>query len=439
MHSQVIQVIQDKRISINDLLLFIKDNSSIINAIGSIDLNITQDTNIVINKHLDCLTFQNIEQVSWLPENLASIFDLPNEKYLHAGVLKTYTNKNNFDITLYSSTLTCIKQQFLSQPNSYQIQFLTIFLERFKLESKGKFDLFGYKEFKWGKTDLYNDINNGNVGKNVIKYLCDYLHINIFILDIANDELHFCNGQIFVPYKPNIFLIRYQDGTFEPFFNESVKTMGIADKVMQKIINNKNLLIPFNFTNALNIDINIVDEDLTKYKLKVIQAKAGFLSNFKGKDDVLTNNKEPEIKINDREYDKDDREDDKDDREDDKDDKEGDKATKEENEENVEEIINDFDDENIIIEKSISEKSMVQKENKDKDVDIDIETGIWVKKEVKKQKNLVNLVSMKMKLDELKTLAKKYKILLTHKVDNKTIAKTKIQLYDEIIAYLKNE
>jgi hypothetical protein len=198
-------------------------------------------------------------------------------------------------------------------------------------------------------------------------------------------------------------------------------------------------LIPFNFTNALNIDINIVDEDLTKYKLKVIQAKAGFLSNFKGKDDVLTNNKEPEIKINDREYDKDDREDDKDDREDDKDDKEGDKATKEENEENVEEIINDFDDENIIIEKSISEKSMVQKENKDKDVDIDIETGIWVKKEVKKQKNLVNLVSMKMKLDELKTLAKKYKILLTHKVDNKTIAKTKIQLYDEIIAYLKNE
>lgn len=403
-----------KRISITDLLKFIKTNAEAIKSIGCVDLNDVSNDDMKLCNRIDQLQFQDIKRVTFLPLNLNKIFDIEIDKYLHAGVLHSCSPKDKNDVTLYSAVLSCLRSSFLSQPESHQSMFIQKFIERFKLESKTKFETFEYKKLKWNKNDLYDDIYVSPVGKNIIKYMADYFHINIFVLDIEDDELYFCNGELFIPYKKNVFLIRYSDGTFEPFFTEQSRTMSYNDKIIKKLSENTKLMTPFSFTNSVNLTIKIEDENLDKYQLKskLSVNKQDEPVKKVDVDQAINNHSADQING----Y--------------------AEISSEEENQDKIIETIK-----KVTPMVKSSDKSARSSDDSSSDPD-SITNNLWVKKtepennnsnSQKKSPMNINMdLNMKMKLTELKTLARKYKVS-DIKIDGiKKIAKTKSQLIEDI-------
>jgi hypothetical protein len=297
MQKQLIQQKQGNLITTIQLLDFIKQNTTQINNIGLFDINDIKKEIIENNfsQSLNILKFQEIKTVSYLPSFLNDFFDLQNEKYLYSGVLKklnvnksfykTNKNTNTLNVSFYSSIFSCLKSSFLTQPIHEQTEFILKFIDRIKIESFSSYDKFKYKLFKWNKNDLKNDIENEKIVKSLIKYVADYLHINIFILDIASDELHFSNGEIFIPYKKNLFLIRHDNENFEPLFSEQSSFFSFENKIIHKILINIKNIIPYNFTSENNLNI-ITNEDINQYLLKIgsISLQEKKLVNFSKKD-----------------------------------------------------------------------------------------------------------------------------------------------------------
>jgi len=395
----------EKRISTQDLISYIKSNIEIINSIGCIDLDNDTNDEIKVSHHLDQLKFQDVQRITFLPPNLAKFFDISQIKYLHAGVLKHCSDKKGADITLYSSVISCLKQSFLSQPTSDQDALISRFIARFKSESKGIYDKLGYKKFKWTRNSLGDDIESNTLGKNVVKYLADYFHINVFILDVSDDIIYFANGTLLVPYKKNIFLLRYEDGTFEPFFTEHSRFVAHSDKLMRKMIDNLDIIHPFNFSDEpdASVKVQIEEENLSQYGLKITESIIKFV---KGEEpnDLLGGSKlevKPIIKPV----------------------------------EDYDENMNGFDEDSDS--STESEKEKPQKVIKTK------QNGIWVKKNSDDKKIVTSSDSKKKTSSESKTspkatmtmtlpvlqkLAEKCKIPISTTKNGKTINKTKREL-----------
>lgn len=268
-----------ERIGINELLQYLKTNKDVIQNIGCIDLNSinTLKTNTI--ESITKLQFQDLKKINYLPENLANIFgiNLDNfHKYLHAGVLQyiSHSDGKKINVSLYSSILVCLKHTFLSQQQQNQELFITKLLNRLKTESIGtKFKFFEYDKLGWNKENLKMSIINGNINPHVIKFVSDYLCINIFILDIQQDKVYF-PGDEYISHRKHIFLLKYPDNTYEPCFTEQSRTFTLNDIMVKNLmqhskkINTYILLNNFdknNNFNEQNNEFHEIYEDLTKY------------------------------------------------------------------------------------------------------------------------------------------------------------------------------
>jgi hypothetical protein len=239
-----------KKISISDLIEFIRKNINTINKIGSINLDdvYSEPKSSSEKNTLEQLEFQDMKKVNYLPENLNKLFDCENIKFIHCGVLK---NINEQNVSFYSSIFSCLKQTFISQFINSQTNFILTFLKRICSEIKGR----QYnKKYKLYKIEICNNISKNIIDDKVIKFISDFLHINIFILDIANDVLLFYD-ECFIPYKKSIFLIKYDKVNFEPIFSEHTKFFTISDSLIKDIVLNKITVK----------NLNIVQEDLSFY------------------------------------------------------------------------------------------------------------------------------------------------------------------------------
>ena len=281
-----------KRITTKDLFQYIKNNSDTFKYVNCVDLNDTSCVDIIDT--LDQLNFQDLKKVNYLPPTLANIFKLNSSssyKYFHLGVLNLIDKHN---VTLFSSIISCLKHTFISYPISQQILFIEKFIKRLASDSKGhKYNMFGYKRYNWKKTDLYNDITNNLFNSNIIKYISDYLHINIFILDIDKDALYFGGGETYVPFKKTIFLLKYKDDSFEPFFTEQLKTFTVNDNIVKIIRNNisvvKCYILSTNIEFA-NITFEETEENLQTYKLKNTSKQFDAIDVPKNNTVILKNN-----------------------------------------------------------------------------------------------------------------------------------------------------
>lgn len=237
----------EQKLTISNLIKFIKDNVDTFKTLGCVDLNVVDLPIKETHTSIKPLEFQDLKKLTYLPTNLANIFDLQNNKYLHAGMSKT-----SVGMTFFGSILTCLKQSFLSQPISYQNKFVKRFIEILSAESKGNhYSKFEYKQYGWNRDDISNSLTNMNknncddIGPNIVKYVSDYLHINIFILDVAEDILRYGGGDKYVPFKKTVFVIKYSDEgnkyVYEPLFTErSPQCFKIDDKTIKLIRDSEN-------------------------------------------------------------------------------------------------------------------------------------------------------------------------------------------------------
>jgi hypothetical protein len=274
------------RIGIDDLINYIKKNHQSISDINYVDLNNIGDTKI---KKLEKLNFQDVRQITQLSEKLNILFDIENNKYLHAGVLEHIPNYGNNNISLYSSVLVCLNPSLLTQNTQSQQKFLTIFLDCLKLDSKN----INYSKYKWQRDDIYNCISKGFVGINIIKFLCDYLCINIFVLDLEKEKLIFGGGEYYNPHRKHIFLIRYEGENFEPLYNEQSRFFSITSNIVKCIRNSKEDIEIFPLYNDMPIDFVEREENLDNY-LNIKKNKNN--DNIKN-DEELNENKESKYKF----------------------------------------------------------------------------------------------------------------------------------------------
>jgi hypothetical protein len=246
-----------ERISVSDLLNYINKNKSEFKLINVIDLSSIKNEEI---KEIKKLRYQEVKQVLFLPENLSTIFNVQKFKYLHAGVLENIPLFGDSDISLYSSVLICLKPNFFSQNTPYQQKFLTTFVECLKLDSKKN----SYRKYNWERDDLYKSISKGFVGINILKYLCDYFVINIFVLDIKCDKLMFAGGEYYIPHRKNIFLIHHENNSFEPLYCENARFFSVSDEIIQNLRKEKKVSV-YKLSNNMHFNFVEKEEDLEYY------------------------------------------------------------------------------------------------------------------------------------------------------------------------------
>ena len=257
----------DNRLTTKMLIQFIKKNLSGINKINKINLNNLESTDDEIDNtnQISPLNHQKSEQINFLPRNLREWFNIDNEQYYHLGVLEYFEPKNvdyDINISLFTSILTCLTSSFSQQSSKNQSEIVHNLILRLKKDAKKKFYDFDYKnkETSFNHHDLINDLNNGNYGGNLIRYIADYFHINLFILDVEEDEFVFGNIKKFVPFKKTIFVIKFNQHKYEPVFTNKSKYFSFKDDLIEIIIDN-----------ITDIDKEIevlIDENLEKYIVK---------------------------------------------------------------------------------------------------------------------------------------------------------------------------
>ena len=247
------------------LLQFIKKNISGINKIDKINLNsinLSLEEKICKKNEITPLGYQSSEKITFLPRNIIPWFNIKEYQYYHIGVLENFVPRNvdyDINISLFASILTCLTSSFSQQPPKIQSDLIHTLIMRLKKDAKKKFNEFNYrnKDTAFTHHDLINELNNGIIGGNLIRYIADYFHINIFILDIEENEFTFGNIKNFIPFKKSIFLIKYNQNKFEPLFTNKNKYFCYNDDLIEIIIDN---------INDIDEEIEVLDtENLEKY------------------------------------------------------------------------------------------------------------------------------------------------------------------------------
>jgi len=262
--------------------------------------------------------------------------------------------------------------------------------------SEDLFNKFDYTSINWIKKELINYIKEYENNIVILRFLADYLHINIFLLNINEDKIH----AIYPEEKFNIFkytiFLSYYDKVFEPITYKNIMLFNHDLDPIKKLINVDSQFINVSLDGNLNQEITkkiftIDSEDLDKY-LNLNPNSNPKPNSSNQEQDQVDNNIDENIDL---EIDEDD----------------------ENLDENLE--INDNEETEIITEPKKNGKDIFCKKEKNKEDKVEAKV---VDKE--KLKNL----DIKMKLVELQDLADLYKI----NTKNKNKNKTKQELFNEL-------
>lgn len=111
-----------------------------------------------------------------------------------------------------------------------------------------------YSTMDWELRDLRNTLKNHVVGKDYIKYYSDYVHVNVFVADIDNDEMYHVGTESYNPFRKNVIMIKLNN-TFYPVFSEdNQKFFTYSKGIIRKFINSpyEIQLVNCDFTSDVN-------------------------------------------------------------------------------------------------------------------------------------------------------------------------------------------
>ena len=181
--------------------------------------------NIVNNHQLNkfkLLNTDNTQDLKYLDEPFCNIFNNNSFNFYRMGIKHKMINEKNKEVncSLYSSILTCVVEDYIEYSIDKRTNFINNFIIQI-LEDINKEKLytkFNYRNLGWRKKKLITDIRNFENSNIVIKFLSDYLNVNIFIFDIKLSKIYVSYGEEeFNKYKKNYFITFYND-IYEPVF-----------------------------------------------------------------------------------------------------------------------------------------------------------------------------------------------------------------------------
>lgn len=191
---------------------------------------------IIDDKKFNKAPYKESRSVSEFPPTLKTIFDPFITLIERRGVFDNNDIKNT---SLYYSILFCIFNKFEEIDEITQLDYIDKFQTKLirDLHMYDLFDKYNYHSIGWKKQSLITSLREYKNNKMVIRYLADYLFINIFILDVNNDSIYaVCTDSILDIYKITIFIV-YNDGIYEPIMCDKKKLFTFNDNLCKKLFN----------------------------------------------------------------------------------------------------------------------------------------------------------------------------------------------------------
>lgn len=272
-----------KMLDIKSLVKFIKDNTTTIKNINSTNLFDFKSKYLFSQKdkskndkmELDLEMDSDIEDIDLIKESIQGV----NVEILETKIndkkslilYNDYFGVNFFDqiyvkktdvtsittdsnLSLYRSIISGLDTEFNNLSYNEQTKKLKAFVEFAKrdLGSEG-FTEYGYSKLKWTKKMFQDALTQLQNSALEFKYLNDYLHLNIFVMDGEKYIFEFMGGT-FNKFKKNLLLYKI-NSMFYLITNKSDSTFSSNDKIIQYILKK----------NKINQN---VEEDLLKYQKK---------------------------------------------------------------------------------------------------------------------------------------------------------------------------
>lgn len=249
-----------KKIGIDDLINYIKQNLHVINNPHTI--NETVDVIEEENVSLTHLQQNTVKQLSKLPNNLSNIFKNFIGDMCRIGVMRfNLTGRSNEgtgcknNVSLLSSILSCLKDDFILQPCQTQ----QVYISQLNNNLIGFINSEKYNDLGFNKTDfkqisIISQLKSYQNTKIILRLIAEYFNINIFLLNITTDELSIAND--FCKYKKNILIMLLNDESFEPIFFKNNKVLTFDSNLIKHLIS----------TNCFN---NLID--IPKFEEKIVQ------------------------------------------------------------------------------------------------------------------------------------------------------------------------
>lgn len=204
-----------------------------------------------------------------LKKNLSDIIDgVCIKRY---GVLKSMPGKLKFysNLSFLSSLSVCMNDKFLLLDEGQQFSYLkSLKLYIFNSFNKSFYDANNYKElskdFNFDKLEVGKNLYNFDLTRNELLVISDIFHINLFIFDSPRDKL-FYTGTKFIPYKKNIFLLKKEDGFYEPLNIDDKFYVDHENDFIQYLIEN-NKKIELFFKGDKFKEFTIYTDEVESYK-----------------------------------------------------------------------------------------------------------------------------------------------------------------------------
>jgi len=256
-----------RKISINSLIKYVSSNWK--NMDDKVELVSSDEENVKTsyNQNIHPLKSNIPVKITALYNNLDDIVTKIDQNLLRTGVLTFIDELGDIDISIYSSILWILKDGFSNYSRQQQSECIVEFIKTLKYNAMYMFNDFDYKTLGWTEKQLVADIKSGDVGTTIIRFIADYLHINIFILNMHDENMYYSGSHPWVPYKKNILLLRHSNNTFEPVFSDNTKFFTYESKLVSLLIM-KPFVVKYmkcNLNTSANINFAEGVEDFNKY------------------------------------------------------------------------------------------------------------------------------------------------------------------------------
>jgi hypothetical protein len=249
--------------SIDDIVNYIEKNKKFINNPHTEKLDMNE---IHAEHRIEALQYNKTSNVDSLPANLQSIFG--STEFIRAGSLTHVAVPENIDVSYISSLIMLMVPDFTQMKDDDKVDFVQAFIRKLCKESRENFAKFGYDKLGWNVKEFVNNVKIFKIGKDMLRYVADFLNINIFILDCEMDSLIYVGEKTFSKYKKNVLLMKIRENRFEPVFMRDALFIDHKSFIIKKLMNSRFLVerLDCDFTNEKE-EFNFVigQEDLEKY------------------------------------------------------------------------------------------------------------------------------------------------------------------------------
>lgn len=237
-----------KIIDLDDIIAYIETNKKFIDAPKNDTIGFLEDDQKDIK--IDLLNYNKSGNLENLPNSLSTVFGSVNN-FKRLGVIHHVQIPAEIDISLVASLLSIVVDDFIKLKESEQIEFTEIFIRKIHKEAREKYIEFGYEKLGWKLKEFVNNVKTFTLCKNILRYVADYLFINIFIIDIEADSLVYVGEKNYVKYKKNVFILKLGDSWFEPVLVPNTKYFEYSSSTIKKLVNSKFLVerMDCDFTN----------------------------------------------------------------------------------------------------------------------------------------------------------------------------------------------